>query len=225
MAEKHSNVNYISFSRNFGKESALYAGLKNAKGDLVCVMDVDLQDPPSLLPQMIDDIGDYDVVATRRVTRKGEPVIRSFLARMFYQFINRISKIELVDGARDYRVMTRQVVNALLELNEYNRFSKGHVLVIIIIFIIIAVFLSATFFLNQTQTVKVDNVEFEIPADYVSEPLRTDVNYDGNIKSSAMGWSNKDNYIEIGVTRTPGKGIDSQKVAADGRKSNESGSF
>ena len=88
-------------------------------------MDVDLQDPPSLLPEMIDNVGDYDVVATRRVTRKGEPVIRSFLARMFYQFINRISKIELVDGARDYRVMARQVVNALLELNEYNRFSKG----------------------------------------------------------------------------------------------------
>ncbi|WP_296790728.1 glycosyltransferase family 2 protein [uncultured Methanobrevibacter sp.] len=125
LADTDLKVKYISFSRNFGKESALYAGLKNAKGDLVCVMDVDLQDPPSLLPQMIDDIGDYDVVATRRVTRKGEPVIRSFLARMFYQFINRISKIELVDGARDYRVMTRQVVNALLELNEYNRFSKG----------------------------------------------------------------------------------------------------
>ena len=95
------------------------------KGDLVCVMDVDLQDPPSLLPEMIGGIGDYDVVATRRVTRKGEPVIRSFLARMFYRFINRISKIELDDGARDYRVMTRQVVNAILELNEYNRFSKG----------------------------------------------------------------------------------------------------
>lgn len=125
LADIDSKVKYISFSRNFGKESALYAGLKNAKGDLVCVMDVDLQDPPSLLPQMIDGIGDYDVVATRRVSRKGEPVIRSFFARMFYRFINRISKIELVDGARDYRVMTRPVVNALLELTEYNRFSKG----------------------------------------------------------------------------------------------------
>ena len=125
LADVDSKVKYISFSRNFGKESALYAGLKNANGDLVCVMDVDLQDPPSLLPQMIDNIGDYDVVATRRVSRKGEPVIRSFFARMFYRFINRISKIELVDGARDYRVMTRPVVNALLELTEYNRFSKG----------------------------------------------------------------------------------------------------
>ena len=99
--------------------------------------------------------------------------------------------------------------------NKQNRFSNKHILIILIIFVILAIFLSATFLLNQTQTVKVDNVEFEIPADYVSEPLRTDVNYDGNIKSSAMGWSNKDNYIEIGVTRTPGKGIDSQKVAAD----------
>ena len=125
LADTDLKVKYISFSRNFGKESALYVGLKNAKGDLVCVMDVDLQDPPSLLPQMIDGIGDYDVVATRRVTRKGEPVIRSFLARMFYRFINRISKIELVDGARDYRVMTRPVVDAFLELSEYNRFSKG----------------------------------------------------------------------------------------------------
>lgn len=125
LADVDSKVKYISFSRNFGKESALYAGLKNANGDLVCVMDVDLQDPPSLLPKMIDNIEDYDVVATRRVSRKGEPVIRSFFARMFYRFINRISKIELVDGARDYRLMTRPVVNALLELKEYNRFSKG----------------------------------------------------------------------------------------------------
>lgn len=125
LARKNSNVKYISFSRNFGKESALYAGLKNVKGDLVCVMDVDLQDPPSLLPEMIAEIGEYDVVATRRVSRKGEPPIRSFFARRFYKIINTISKIELVDGARDYRVMTRQVADALLELTEYNRFSKG----------------------------------------------------------------------------------------------------
>ena len=120
-----SKVKYISFSRNFGKESALYAGLKNATGDLVCVMDVDLQDPPGLLPEMISYIGEYDIVATRRVSRNGEPAIRSFFARMFYRFINRISKIELVDGARDYRLMTRQVADSLLELKEYNRFSKG----------------------------------------------------------------------------------------------------
>ena len=125
LADVDSKVKYISFSRNFGKESALYAGLKNANGDLVCVMDVDLQDPPSLLPEMIETIGDYDVVATRRVDRKGEPRIKSFFARMFYKLFNRISKIDLVDGARDYRVMTRQVVDSLLELEEYNRFSKG----------------------------------------------------------------------------------------------------
>ncbi|MEE0902292.1 MAG: glycosyltransferase family 2 protein, partial [Methanobrevibacter sp.] len=115
------------FSRNFGKESALFAGLRKSSGDLVCVMDVDLQDPPQLLPKMIEIIEneEYDVIATRRVSRKGEPAIRSFLARLFYKFINQISKIELVDGARDYRVMTRQVVDAILELNEYNRFSKG----------------------------------------------------------------------------------------------------
>ena len=120
-----SRVKFISFSRNFGKESALYAGLKKSKGDLVCVMDVDLQDPPGLLPQMMGLIGEYDIVATRRVTRKGEPVIKSFFARMFYRVFNRVSKIDLVDGARDYRLMTRQVVDAILELEEYNRFSKG----------------------------------------------------------------------------------------------------
>lgn len=120
-----SNIKYISFSRNFGKESAIYAGLKNAKGDLVAVMDADLQDPPSLLPEMIEEIGDYDIVATRRVSRAGEPVIRSFFARRFYSIINRLSDVEFVDGARDYRLMTRQVVDALLELGEYNRFSKG----------------------------------------------------------------------------------------------------
>lgn len=125
LALENSNVKYISFSRNFGKESALYARLKNATGDLICVMDVDLQDPPSLLPEMIEEIGEYDIVATRRVDRKGEPAIKSFFARMFYKIFNKVSKIDLVDGARDYRVMTRQVVDSLLELEEYNRFSKG----------------------------------------------------------------------------------------------------
>ena len=99
--------------------------------------------------------------------------------------------------------------------NNRNRFLNKHVLAVIVIFVILAIFLSATLLLNQTQPVRVDNVEFEIPSDYVEEPLRTDVNYDGNIKSSARGWSNDENYIEIGVTRTPGSGIDSQKVAAD----------
>ncbi len=127
IAETNPNVKYISFSRNFGKESALYAGLKNSKGDLVCVMDVDLQDPPELLPQMIKTIEseDCDIVATRRVSRAGEPKIRSAFARLFYRIFNRISKIDLVDGARDYRLMTRQAVDSILELNEYNRFSKG----------------------------------------------------------------------------------------------------
>ncbi|MBQ9025088.1 MAG: glycosyltransferase family 2 protein [Methanobrevibacter sp.] len=127
IAKFNSNIKYLSFSRNFGKESALYAGLKSSNGDLVCVMDVDLQDPPELLPQMIKMIEteDYDIVATRRVTRAGEPKIRSTFARLFYKIFNKISKIDLVDGARDYRLMTRQVVDSILELNEYNRFSKG----------------------------------------------------------------------------------------------------
>lgn len=127
IAKNNINVKYLSFSRNFGKESALYAGLKNAKGDLVCVMDVDLQDPPELLPKMIEIIENenYDIVATRRVTRIGEPKIRSLFARLFYKIFNKVSKIDLVDGARDYRLMTRQVANSILELNEYNRFSKG----------------------------------------------------------------------------------------------------
>ena len=122
-----ANVKYINFSRNFGKEAALYAGLERCRGDYVAVMDVDLQDPPSLLPEMFDELDspETDVVATRRVSRKGEPVIRSFFARSFYRIINKMSKIELVDGARDYRLMTRQVVDAILELKEYNRFSKG----------------------------------------------------------------------------------------------------
>lgn len=127
LATSDERIRYISFSRNFGKESALYAGLEKSKGDLVAVMDVDLQDPPELLAEMIDFIlnDDYDIVATRRVSRKGEPKIRSFFARLFYRVMNRVSKIELVDGARDYRVMTRQVADSILELKEYNRFSKG----------------------------------------------------------------------------------------------------
>lgn len=121
------NVNYISFSRNFGKESALYAGLEAATGDLVTVMDVDLQDPPELLPKMIKIIEeeDYDCVGTKRANRDGEPPIRSFFAKKFYSLINRISDTEMVNGARDFRLMTRQMVNSILELSEYNRFSKG----------------------------------------------------------------------------------------------------
>lgn len=127
LARKHKTVRYISFSRNFGKEAALYAGLQASKGDLVTVMDVDLQDPPELLPQMVEMIEttDIDCVGTRRADRKGEPPIRSFFAKKFYQLINRISDTEMVDGARDYRLMTRQMVDAILELTEYNRFSKG----------------------------------------------------------------------------------------------------
>ena len=123
----NKNVRYISFSRNFGKESAMYAGLKEATGDYVCLMDADLQDPPSLLKEMYEILqtGDYDSVATRRVSRKGEPVIRSFFARTYYKIINKISKTEIVDGARDFRLMSRQMVNSVLELTEYNRFSKG----------------------------------------------------------------------------------------------------
>ncbi len=119
-------VHLLSFSRNFGKEAAVYAGLQKAKGDYVVLMDVDLQDPPSLLPEMFSYLEQgYDSVATRRVTRKGEPVIRSFFARLFYRLMNKISKTEIVDGARDYRLMTRQVVDAILSITEYNRFTKG----------------------------------------------------------------------------------------------------
>ncbi|GKT03132.1 glycosyltransferase family 2 protein [Furfurilactobacillus entadae] len=120
-------VHYISFSRNFGKESALYAGLEHATGDYVAVMDVDLQDPPEQLPEMLRGIQDegYDVVGTRRVNRDGEPVIRSFFSNLFYKLINKISSTEMLDGVRDYRLMTRQVVNAILSMPEYNRFSKG----------------------------------------------------------------------------------------------------
>ena len=127
LAKKDKTVHYISFSRNFGKEAAMYAGLTHATGDYVTIMDADLQDPPSLLPDMYSGIVNdgYDCVGTRRVTRKGEPKIRSFFARMFYKIINKLSDIEMVDGARDYRLMTRQMVDAILELKEYNRYTKG----------------------------------------------------------------------------------------------------
>lgn len=127
LAGQDKRVKYVSFSRNFGKEAAMYAGFTHASGDYVAVMDADLQDPPALLPEMMAAIRKegYDSVATRRVTRKGEPPIRSFFARCFYKLMRRISKTEMVDGARDYRLMTRQFVNSLLELGEYNRFSKG----------------------------------------------------------------------------------------------------
>ena len=126
-SKKDKKVKYIDFSRNFGKEAAMYAGLELSTGDYVAIMDADLQDPPALLPDMLKAIekDGYDCVGTRRVTRKGEPPIRSFFARMFYKIINKISKIEMVDGARDYRLMTRQMVNSILELKEYNRYSKG----------------------------------------------------------------------------------------------------
>lgn len=127
LAEKDYRVRYISFSRNFGKEAAMYAGFCNAKGQLVAVMDADMQDPPSLLPKMVEILegGEYDSVATRRVTRKGEPPIRSFFARMFYKVINKISDIDVVDGARDFRLMKREMADAIVEMCEYNRFSKG----------------------------------------------------------------------------------------------------
>lgn len=127
LSNKDKNIKYIDFSRNFGKESAMLAGLTLSTGDYVTIMDADLQDPPSLLPEMISLIKEegYDCVGTRRVTRKGEPVIRSFFARMFYKIINKMSKVEMVDGARDFRLMTRQMVNSILELKEYNRYSKG----------------------------------------------------------------------------------------------------
>jgi len=127
LSSDDKNVRYVSFSRNFGKEAALLAGLETVSGDYVAVMDADLQDPPELLPQMYAAIINegFDCVITRRVTRKGEPPIRSFFAKVFYQFINRISDTNMVDGARDFRLMTRQMVDAILSLKEYNRFSKG----------------------------------------------------------------------------------------------------
>ena len=122
------DVHYLSFSRNFGKEAALYAGLQEASGDLVTVMDVDLQDPPELLIEMkamLDSNPELDCVGTRRTTREGEPPIRSFFANLFYKLINKISQVEMVDGARDFRLMRRPMVDAILEVSEYNRFSKG----------------------------------------------------------------------------------------------------
>lgn len=127
LAKKDDRVIYLSLSRNFGKESAMYAGFCNAKGDYITTMDADMQDPPSLLPKMLEIIesGEYDSVATRRVSRKGEPPIRSFFARLFYKIINKISDADIVDGARDYRLMKREMVDAIIAMGEYNRFSKG----------------------------------------------------------------------------------------------------
>lgn len=126
--EHPEKVRYLSFSRNFGKEAGLYAGLKEAKGSLITVMDVDLQDPPELLPKMIHMLEtnkELDCIGTRRGDREGEPAIRSFFAKLFYRLVNKIGETEMVDGARDFRLMTRQMVDGILELTEYNRFSKG----------------------------------------------------------------------------------------------------
>lgn len=126
LRERDGRVRMVSFSRNFGKEAAMYAGLEHSKGDLAVLMDVDLQDPPALLPEMISYLDQgYDSVATRRVSRKGEPPVRSFFARMFYRLMKKISRTEIMDGARDYRLMTRQMVDAILSMREYNRFTKG----------------------------------------------------------------------------------------------------
>ena len=127
LAAADGHVRYLSFSRNFGKEAGMYAGLTNADGDLVAVMDADMQDPPALLPEMVKALETevFDCVATRRQDRKGEPPIRSFFARLFYKLINRISAVEIVDGARDFRLMKRPMADALVRMGEYNRFSKG----------------------------------------------------------------------------------------------------
>lgn len=127
LAASDKRVRFVSFSRNFGKEAGLLAGLEYAKGDFVATMDADLQDPPSLLPRMYDYVrdGEYDCVGTRRVNRVGEPPIRSFFARIFYKLINKMSRIEMVDGARDFRLMSRRMVNAIISMPEYNRYSKG----------------------------------------------------------------------------------------------------
>lgn len=127
LAKRDVRVKYLSFSRNFGKEAGIYAGLRNASGDYVVIMDADLQDPPALLPEMYRAVTEegYDCVGSRRVTRKGEPPIRSFCARMFYKLINKMSDAEIVDGARDFQLMNRKVVHAILSMGEYNRFSKG----------------------------------------------------------------------------------------------------
>lgn len=127
LANKDQNVTFLSFSRNFGKEAAMYAGLYNSTGDYVAIMDADMQDPPALLPQMLEilESGEYDSVATRRVSRKGEPPIRSWFARQFYKIINKISDADIVDGARDFRLMKRDMVESIVAMGEYNRFSKG----------------------------------------------------------------------------------------------------
>lgn len=128
LRKKDERVHFVSFSRNFGKEAAIYAGLKTAKGDFVSLIDADLQDPPSLIKEMYNTLKneeEYDCIATRRMDRQGEPLIRSFFARQFYKLMNKISDTEVVDGARDFRFMRRQMVDAILELGEYNRFSKG----------------------------------------------------------------------------------------------------
>lgn len=126
LAQKDERITYLSFSRNFGKEAAMYAGFCNSTGDYAAIMDADMQDPPDLLPQMLEIIqSGYDSVATRRVSRKGEPVMRSFFAKMFYKIMNRISESDIVDGARDFRLMKRSMVDSIIAMSEYNRFSKG----------------------------------------------------------------------------------------------------
>ncbi len=127
LAKKDDKVYYLSFSRNFGKEAAIYAGLCNADGEYVAVMDADMQDPPALLPEMMEILqnGEYESVATRRLNRKGEPLVRSWFARKFYKFINKISDADIVDGARDFRMMKRDMVDSIVKMREYNRFSKG----------------------------------------------------------------------------------------------------
>lgn len=128
LAQEDSRIKYFSFSRNFGKEAAIYAGLENAQGNFVAVMDADMQDPPALIETMYSELVndmEFDCIATRRINRKGEPLIRSFFARCFYKIINLISKTDIVDGARDFRLMTREMVDAILMVDEYNRFSKG----------------------------------------------------------------------------------------------------
>lgn len=127
ISQTDKHVYYLSFSRNFGKEAAMYAGFCNAHGDFVAVMDADMQDPPALLPQMLEILqtGEYDSVATRRVNREGEPPVRSWFSRKFYHIINKISDADIVDGARDFRLMKREMVDAIVSMSEYNRFSKG----------------------------------------------------------------------------------------------------
>jgi len=125
--KKDKRVRYISFSRNFGKEAAMYAGLENITGDYAAIMDADLQDPPALLPEMYRLIKeeDYDIIGTKRANRKGEPPLRNFFTHMFYRIVNKMSKVEFVDGARDYRLMKRKVVDAIISIKEYNRYIKG----------------------------------------------------------------------------------------------------